>query len=207
MERLTPRERRQAATRRSLAEHALRLFDERGYEGTTVADIADAADMSTRTFFRHVRDKGEAVFAADEDVFAEVVEAARAAGTGVPPLARLLQGVRALAGSAEKDSEVKCARERVLEENPELRARELVQQLRWQQDVEGLLRGQGVAPDEASLAAGLVLTIWRESYRRWIAASAEPGSLGTFLDAVVAELPGHLLAPGAPGRSGAAPEG
>ncbi|NAZ86066.1 TetR/AcrR family transcriptional regulator [Kineococcus indalonis] len=195
MERPTPRQRRQAATRRALAEHALRLFAERGYEATTVADIADAADVSTRTFFRHVPDKDEAMFAADEDVFALVVEAAAAAPPGTAPLARLLHGVRALAGSAEQDGEVKCARERVLEENPVLRARDLAQQLRWQQQAEAFLRRQGVAADEASLAAGLLLTVWRESYRRWIAASAAPGALGELLDAVVAELPGHLPAP------------
>jgi AcrR family transcriptional regulator len=202
VDRLTPRERRQAATRRALAEHALRLFAEHGYEATTVADIADAADMSTRTFFRHVRDKDEAMFAADEDAFAQVVEAASATGPEVPPLVRLLRGVRVLAGSAEKDSEVKCARERVLDDNPGLRARDLAQQLRWQQQVQRFLEERGVAPDEASLAAGLVLTIWRESYRRWITAAAagEPGSLETFLDAVVAELPHHVLTSTVPGR-------
>ena len=200
MERTTPRERRQAATRRALAEHALRLFAEQGYEATTVADIADAADMSTRTFFRHVRDKDEAMFAADEDAFADVVRAAAAAEADAPPLARLLHGVRALAASAGEDAEVKCTRERVLEENPVLRARDLAQQLRWQQQSEQFLRSQGVDADEASLAAGLVLTIWREAYRRWIAASAAQGALGEFLDTVAGELPGHLAAPTARNR-------
>ena len=198
MERLSPRERRQAAARRSLAEQALRLFAERGYERTTVADIADAADMSTRTFFRYVRDKDEAMFAADEDVFADVIEAA-ASSADAPPLARLLRGVRVIAGAADKDAEAECARERVLEENPDLRARDLAQQLRWQQEVQEFLRGQGVATDEASLAAGLVLTIWRESHRRWITASAGAGELGNFLEAVIAELPAHLPAPAVPG--------
>ncbi|WP_049821101.1 TetR/AcrR family transcriptional regulator [Kineococcus radiotolerans] len=194
MDRPTPRERRQAATRRSLAEHALRLFVERGYEATTVADIADAADMSTRTFFRHVRDKDEAMFAADEDAFAEVVEVASAAGPDVHPLARLLHGVNTLARSVDEDPAVKCARERVLDDNPALRARDLAQQARWQQRSEEFLRAQGVSADGASLAAGLLLTIWREAYRRWIAASAERGALGAFLDAVVAELPEHVRA-------------
>ena len=199
MERPTPRERRLAATRRALADQALRLFAEQGYEATTVADIADAADMSTRTFFRHVRDKEEAMFAADEDVFAVVLDAA-AAAPDAPPLARLLAGVRALARSAEEDAAVKCARERVLDENPVLRARELGQQLRWQQRAEEFLRDRGVGAEEASLAAGLVLTLWREAHRRWIARSAVPGELGGFLDAVVAELPAHVPVPAGRGR-------
>ncbi|WP_432545797.1 TetR/AcrR family transcriptional regulator [Kineococcus sp. SYSU DK004] len=197
MDRPTPRERRQAAARRALAEQALRLFAEQGYEATTVAEIADAADMSPRTFFRHVRDKDEAVFAADEDLFTEVVDAAALAGPGVPPLARLLHGVRALAGSTGQDGAAKCARERVLAENPVLRARELAQQLRWQQRAEEFLREQGVPAGDAALAAGLVLTLWREAYRRWIADGGDPGALAGFLDEVTAELPGHVRALGA----------
>lgn len=189
-DRPSTRERRLVATRRALAEHALRLFAERGYEATTVADIADAADMSTRTFFRHVRDKDEAMFVADEDVFDDVVGAA--GDRSLPPLARLLQGVRALAGSAEKDPDVKCARERVLEENPTLRARELAQQLRWQSQVEEFLVGQGAAQGTASLAAGLAMTVWREAYRRWIASGAVVGTLGHHLDTVIGELPEHV---------------
>nr|WP_276612431.1 TetR/AcrR family transcriptional regulator [Kineococcus vitellinus] len=176
------------------------MFAEQGYEATTVAEIADAADMSTRTFFRHVRDKDEAMFAADEDAFADVLRAAAAAGAHAPPLARLLHGVRVLAAAAGEDAEAKCARERVLEENPALRARDLAQQLRWQQQSEQFLRAQGVDADEASLAAGLTLTIWREAYRRWIAVSAVPGALGEFLDTVAGELPGQVAVPGARSR-------
>ncbi|WP_369054813.1 TetR/AcrR family transcriptional regulator [Kineococcus terrestris] len=194
MQRPTPRERRQAAARRALAEQALRLFAERGYEATTVAEIADAADMSARTFFRHVRDKDDAMFAADEDAFGEVLEAAVPAGAGAAPLARLLHGVRALAASAGRDGDVKCARERVLEENPALRARDLAQQLRWQQRAEEFLRADGVPAGEAALAAGLALTVWREAYRRWIAAGGDPGALARFLDEVTAELPAHVRA-------------
>ncbi|MFD0482264.1 TetR/AcrR family transcriptional regulator [Kineococcus sp. GCM10028916] len=189
-DRPSTRERRLVATRRSLAEHALRLFAEKGYEATTVADIADAADLSTRTFFRHVRDKDEAMFVADEDVFDDVVAAA--GDRSLPPLARLLDGVRALAASAEKDPDVKCARERVLEENPTLRARELAQQLRWQSRVEEFLVGQGTEQGAASLAAGLALTVWREAYRRWIGDGAVVGTLGHHLDTVIGELPGHV---------------
>jgi AcrR family transcriptional regulator len=189
-DRPSTRERRLVATRRSLSEHALRLFAEKGYEATTVADIADAADMSTRTFFRHVRDKDEAMFVADEDVFDDVVGAA--GDRSLPPLARLLRGVRALAGSAEKDPDVKCARERVLEENPTLRARELAQQLRWQSQVEEFLVEQGTEEGAASLAAGLAMTVWREAYRRWIASGAVVGTLGDHLDTVIGELPEHV---------------
>ncbi|WP_432541653.1 TetR/AcrR family transcriptional regulator [Kineococcus sp. SYSU DK002] len=192
-DRPSTRERRHAATRRALAEHALRLFAEKGYDATTVADIADAADMSTRTFFRHVRDKDEALFAADEDVFDTVVEAADRAAD-LPPLARLVAALGALVEHAEKAPDAKCTREEVLDAHPALRARDLAQQLRWQGQAEGYLRERGVPADDAALAAGLTLTVWREGYRRWIGGAGRAGTLTRCLDEVVAELPGHLTA-------------
>ncbi|MFC7328032.1 TetR/AcrR family transcriptional regulator [Marinactinospora rubrisoli] len=59
------RERKKRQTRQLLTETAIRLFSEQGYEQTTVAQIAAAADVATKTFFNHFSSKDEVLFAAN----------------------------------------------------------------------------------------------------------------------------------------------
>src|SRR5215813_6820235 len=55
------RERKKAKTRAAIQQHALRLFQEQGYEATTIEQIAEAAEISPSTFFRYFPTKEDVV--------------------------------------------------------------------------------------------------------------------------------------------------
>lgn len=80
------RERKKAQTRQALADAALRLFLDRGYDQVGVKDVADAADVSVTTLFKHFPSKEALVFDRDDDIEAALVAAVRerAAGQSIP---------------------------------------------------------------------------------------------------------------------------
>ncbi len=84
------RERKKAATRRALADAALKLFLERGYDQVGIKDVADAADVSTTTLFKHFSGKEALVFDEDADQEAALVAAVRErpAGQSIPAALR-----------------------------------------------------------------------------------------------------------------------
>ncbi|MEV0121399.1 TetR family transcriptional regulator [Streptomyces sp. NPDC050703] len=87
------RERKKQRTRNALLRAALELFTTKGYEETTVDEIAEAVDVSQRTFFRYFANKQEAVFAVQEMVEARFVEVLRERPAHEAPLVALREAV------------------------------------------------------------------------------------------------------------------
>lgn len=87
------RERKKAATRHAIADAALQLFLERGYDQVSIRNIADAADVSTTTLFKHFTGKEALVFDQDRDQEAELVAVVRGRAAGRSILDALRQHV------------------------------------------------------------------------------------------------------------------
>ena len=75
---MTRRHEQKAATRRAIVDAACELFDERGYAGTTLREVAKRADVALGTIFVHFPDKGSLLLAAFELDIGEVVREALA---------------------------------------------------------------------------------------------------------------------------------
>ncbi|WP_203863083.1 TetR/AcrR family transcriptional regulator [Plantactinospora mayteni] len=125
------RERKKQRTRRELIEAALHLFDTRGYEATTVAEIAAAAEVSRATFSNYFSSKEEIVFA-DGPLRAELLaEAIERRAPGDPPVSVLLGAVKQLLGasgwSLDPASGLVSVRARLIASVPALRARALLE--------------------------------------------------------------------------------
>ncbi|MER0477531.1 helix-turn-helix domain-containing protein [Streptomyces sp. Edi2] len=80
------RERKKAQTRQALADAALRLFTERGFDQVGVREVAEAADVSLSTLFKHFPSKEALVFDLDTDMESALVTAVRDRAPGQPVL-------------------------------------------------------------------------------------------------------------------------
>lgn len=114
------RERKKQKTKASIQREALRLFKKRGYDETTIEDIAEAAEISPSTFFNYFPSKEDVVI---YDEYDPQVFAALLADTGKPLGDSIRDAIEALADVFEKDREAIYERAKLSLEVPELRAR------------------------------------------------------------------------------------
>jgi AcrR family transcriptional regulator len=114
------RERKKARTRAALVASAQRLFAERGYATTTVEDVALAAEVSPRTFFRYFATKEEVLFAEYEAAIDLWLEEMRAAPAGEQLGAAMRNATLALTGLYERDPQRFDALDAVLAAEPAL---------------------------------------------------------------------------------------
>jgi AcrR family transcriptional regulator len=162
------RDRRRRRTAEAIVAGALELFQERGFERTTIDQIAAAADISRRTFFRYFADKEELFFAEDERLLQVIGDTLDQAPPGEPLLEVARRATRALAAHSVADPERRLARERLIAATPALQARRLAKNLRWEQAIAARLVARGADEQEALLVPKLALACFQTAYERWV---------------------------------------
>jgi AcrR family transcriptional regulator len=172
-----------------LAQAAMELFNERGYEQTTVADIAARASLTERTFFRHFADKREVLFPVGTWFRDRFVDAVAAAPADASPLQAVKAAVDAAAAGLEGETgrERAVMRQRIIVANPELRERELIKLADVASAMAAALRERGVPEPGASLTAEMGIAVFRVAFERWVA-DGEDRSLSTLIDEALADV-------------------
>jgi AcrR family transcriptional regulator len=139
------RERKKQQTRDTIARVALELFAERGYDETTLADIAEAADVSPRTIFAYYESKDDILFCG-EGAFLERLKRLlleRPAGTTT------IDAIREFFASIEPPDEQARLRKKVVTETPALQMRLRAQHAQLEPIlVESIRRDLDAGPDD-----------------------------------------------------------
>ena len=144
------------------------LYAERGFENTTVAEIADRAGLTERTFFRHYADKREVLFAGSSELRDLLETTVADAPVDLAPIDAVARGVEAMAGVLQGRRDFARRRQAIIAASPELQERELTKLATLSAATAAALRGRGVADPAASLAAEAGIAVFRNAFERWL---------------------------------------
>jgi AcrR family transcriptional regulator len=181
---------------------AMELFLERGFEQTTVTEIASRAGLTQRTFFRHFADKREVLFGGSGALQELLVSTLASAPESAAPIDAVAAALEAAAALLQERREYSRQRQAVIAENPELQERELIKLAALSAALADALRRRGVTEPAASLAAEAGVAVFRIAIERWQDETSQqdlPQLIGESLDALKAMTAGSqaVRAPGA----------
>jgi len=160
------RERKKQRTRQALVDAALRLFTECGFDKTTVADIAEAADVAPRTFFGYFATKEDVLLGETDDRMRALRTALEERAPGEPLIQVARRAVREVVRQtfAEQSREQMLARAKVIVANPSIQGRLRQHWIEWEEALaEVIAKEVDAAPGdpEPRVVAALITTACR----------------------------------------------
>jgi AcrR family transcriptional regulator len=171
---------------------ALELYGERGYDQTTVAEIAKRAGLTERTFFRYFADKREVLFYGSGMLQDGLVQGIEDAPAALPPIDAIGASLEAVADSLFEERRDRARQRQVIvAATPELQERELIKMATLSAALAGALRRRGVTDPGASLAAEAGVAVFRVAFQRWV---GQPGDSGDASGQTLAQLVRQSLA-------------
>ncbi len=146
----------------------MELYSERGFEQTTVAEIAMRAGLTERTFFRHFADKREVLFAGAGALQELLVNAVADAPSSLAPIEVLAAGLETVGTLFGERRESSRQRQKIIAANAELQERELIKLASLASAVADTLRRRGVKDPAASLTAEAGIAVFRIAFELWV---------------------------------------
>jgi len=155
-------------SRGRLEQAALALYGERGFENTTVAEIAARAGLTERTFFRYFADKREVLFWGAGALRELLVSAVASAPDSASPIDAVAAALEAAGALLQERREFARQRQSVIAANTELQERELIKLASLSAALAGTLRQRGVSDTAASLTAEAGIAVFKIAFERWV---------------------------------------
>jgi AcrR family transcriptional regulator len=164
---------KKARTREAIVASAFRLFESRGFEGTTVEQIAHAAEVSQRTFFRYFATKQAVVFAGHAERVARFRALLENQRKRRAPVDAVFQVLTEVAHDYQKRREALLREYRLVQRNPELIARDVELDYEYEflvaESLAGRGRPGGRIPRRARILAGAIFGAVRATMADWFA--------------------------------------
>jgi AcrR family transcriptional regulator len=151
-----------------LQQAALELYGERGFEPTAVADIAERAGLTERTFFRYFADKREVLFSGSEQLLEVFVNCVANAPDSLSPLDVVGEALQAAGAFFTDRIEHSRTRQAVIDANPSLHERELIKLASLSAAMAGALRDRGVGDPAAALTAEAGIAVFKVAFDIWV---------------------------------------
>jgi len=155
-------------SRGRLEEAALALYGERGFENTTVADIAARAGLTERTFFRYFADKREVLFSGAGALQELLVSAVVGAPDSAAPIDAVAAALAAAGALLQERRQFAGQRQAVIAANAELRERELIKLASLASALADALRRRGTKDPAAALTAEAGVAVFKVAFERWV---------------------------------------
>jgi AcrR family transcriptional regulator len=150
---------------------ALELYDERGFEPTTVVEIAKRAGVTERTFFRYFADKREVLFSGAETLQDLLVTNVVAAPASTSPIDAVISALEVAGALLQERRDFARKRQAVIAANAELQERELIKLASLAASMAAVLRTRGVSEPAASLAAEAGIAVFKVAFETWVSAA------------------------------------
>ncbi len=151
----------------------MELYLERGFEQTTVAEIAKRAGLTERTFFRHFADKREVLFWGQSALRELIVSTVASAPDSAAPIDAVAAALEAAGAALQERREGARQRQAVIAANAELQERELIKLAALAAAMADVLRRRGVKDPAASLTAEAGIAVFKIAFERWVSDTSQ----------------------------------